>query len=502
MRLKNGAPCCPNAIVFTTSSTHGIRIGRTVSVMEKSSVDPKTSVLVKVFRERTGSSLSARENFEPARQNIPGSSGDIYSGLEVWKLSDVVFLDDSPSILGRVVAIDGTQVVVDCGYSDSTSDLAEGTSSSIKSSLKVFRLSDLETCIEGPDFLKQGSDICPPGGSSTSAALLTTVSHHVAGAVQHRPVCLVDPSPSSPLSSSSPFPFSGGRNFGSSVLDPIPESETGGQLLQGFRTLAVHATDSGPTLLLERVSDHAAFLVSSTHLTTSGVSGTSFVAVGNHDSKKKQSTVAEEAVCALESGLIPDKSLALSLGSLSNQFQTSSEGEGGVPGSTTAARSGRETERNRGGSRKGKGSSIAGKGSSRGKRPSRHVHFHHDKVAMDTDGVSTATGSNTAVPSSVAGCEFVALSADHPDLFFLRDCGGTIWPLLDGLGLRPSPPGGRNGTTGGPKRPVQGYWCVRLRQYAVQSEESVAVFVLGEPLISLRVCVCVCLWILYVRMYV
>ena len=49
VRLKNGPPCGPNAIVFTLSATGGPRVGRSVSVMEQSSIDPKTSVLVKVF---------------------------------------------------------------------------------------------------------------------------------------------------------------------------------------------------------------------------------------------------------------------------------------------------------------------------------------------------------------------------------------------------------------------------------------------------------------------
>ena len=479
VRLKNGPPCGPNSIVFTRSSTHGPQVGRSVSVMERSSIDPKTSVLVKVFRDRTGSSSSAQSNFELASQNLHGSA-NIYSGLEVWKLSDVVFLDDSPSILGRVIAVDGAQVVVDCSYSEASTDLGEGTSSAAKSSLKVFRLSDLEGCIEGPDFQSKGSNI-PPGEPSTSSTNPQppprAITHHVAGVVQHRPVCLVDP-----LSTSS-----SGRNIGSSIPEPMPQSQTG--QLRGFRTLAAHATDSGPNLLVERVSDQSAFLVCSAHLTMSGINGTSFVAVGNHDTKKKRSTVVEEAVNSVESGLASDGSLLQAVQNLSNRFQTGSEadvGESVVPKkaavTTTVKSSCKESHsgKTRGPSRKGKGvSSMAGKGSSRVKRSSstKHVHFQRDKVAVDTGPGSATVGPDSVPKSRVTSCEFVPLSANHPDLFFVRDAGGTIWPLLDGLGLAPTPP--ECGTTGRPKRPVRSYRCISVRQYAVQGEDRVAVFVLG-----------------------
>ena len=463
--------------MFTRSSTHGPQVGRSVSVMERSSIDPKTSVLVKVFRDRTGSSSSAQSNFELACQNLHGSA-NIYSGLEVWKLSDVVFLDDSPSILGRVIAVDGAQVVVDCSYSEAGTDLGEGTSSAAKSSLKVFRLSDLEGCIEGPDFQSRGSNIHagePSTSSTNPQPPPRAITHHVAGVVQHRPVCLVE-------SLSTTSSNATGRTIGSSNPEPIPQSQTG--QLRGFRSLAAHATDSGPNLLVERISDQAAFLVCSAHLTMSGINGTSFVAVGNHDTKKKRSTVVEETVNSVESGLAGDRSLVQTVQNLSNRFQTGSEGdvsESVVPKKAAAVKpSGKESHsgKTRGSSRKGKGvSSMAGKGSSRGKRSSstKHVHFQRDKVAVDT-GAGTV-GPDPAPKSCVTSCEFVPLSADHPDLFFVRDAGGTIWPLLDGLGLAPTPP--ECGTTGRPKRPVRSYRCVSVRQYAVQGEDRVAVFVLG-----------------------
>ena len=489
VRLKNGPPCGPNSIVFTTSSTHGPQVGRSVSVMERSSIDPKTSVLVKVFRDRTGSSSSTQSNLELTCQNFHGSTGNIYSGLEVWKLSDVVFLDDSPSILGRVIAVDGTQIVVDCSYSETGTDLGEGTSSATKSSLKVFRLSDLEGCIEGPDFGRRGSNIStgePSTSTSNPQPPAQAITHHVAGVVQHRPVCLVEPVSFHLPSSSS-----------SSTAEPIPQSQTG--QLRGFRSLATHASDSGPNLLVERVSDQAAFLVCSSHLTMSGINGTSFVAVGNHDTKKKRSTVSEESVNSIESGLTTDVSLTLAVQSLSNKFKTGSQvdvSDSTVAKKTTeaAVRKSKEVSsgKNKGtSSKKGKGvSSMAGKGaSSRGKRSSKHVTFQRDKVAMDTGpGSTTVCPGSVPKSSSLSSCEFVPLSPDHPDLFFVRDAGGTVWPMLEGLCLAPIPTPPGWGATARPKRPVQSYRCIGVRQYAVQGEDSVAIFVLGKLQISVKSC--------------
>ena len=502
--LKNGAPCGPNAIVFTSSPKYGPQVGRTTSVIESSAIDPKTSVLVKVYRDRLAS-LSSQSNFDWAtRQNFHGSSNDIYSGLEVWKLSDVVFLDDSPSILGRVVVVDGHQVVVDCSYTESQSDLGEGTSSSttaaMKSSLKVFRLNDLEPCLEGPDFLTapmQGSSLSDGPSASSSQPTPRVISRHVAGVVQHRPVCIIDSLSSHHLSISL-------QNLGSSVSEPIPRFQAAPSM-RGFRTLAAHCTDSGPVLLVERVSDHSSFLVSSAHLPMSGVIGTSFVAVGNHDSKQKRSTVVEESVISTESGLTCNRSVLRAVKSLSNQFKTGFDTRECGKAVTTKSEAatmaaGKTIGKNKAPSKKGKGvSSASRRGSnSRGKLSAKHTHLQHDKVAMDTDTVSM-TFSLNSVPKSVPSCEFIPLLADQPDLCFLRDASGTVWPLMDGLSLLPTPPGGPNGATSCQKRPLESYRCVCLRQYAVQGQDidSIAVFVLGK-------CLCLHMYIytyMYVRTY-
>lgn len=550
VRLKNGPPCGPKSVVFTTSATHGPKVGRTVSTMERSSIDAKTSVMVKVVRD---SANDGPPNFDPATLNFHGVTGVIYCGLEVWKLNDIVFLDDSPSILGRVVAVDGPQVVVDCSYSVNTSsDLADAASSRAgpsKSSLKVFRLGDLETCIEGPDFLSRGSENSSSGGPSSSSTAAAppaqsfhSTTRHVAGVVQHAPVCLVDPIASL---STATTRNSGSMETASSGGDHVLSIGPGP--LRGFRTLATMATDSGPNLLVERVSDGTSFLVCSSHLSVTGVGGTSFVAVGNHDIKKvKRSTISEEAVDSVECGLtsntkllreikylsktssipIPSKqsktgskygippgnnpaaTAAISPGEKTTPLTKSAENisepttkSSSTPSSSSSKRArlspaAKKTRSSSSGS--GKGKEVVSPFSSPGqsgrntRRSSRHVQFSQDTVAMDTDAVSMATGRDSGDESATTvggtSCEFIPLSLDHPDVFCLSNAAGTLLPLADGLSLVPNQQtngGPQGGTTGRPKRPLGSYRFVRMQQYSVPGEDIVAVFALGRQFVIL-----------------
>ena len=59
-----------------------------------------------------------------------------YDGLEVWSLPDVVFLDDSPAVLGRVVTVDQLQAIVDISCASSESGTM-GSTSGAQSTLKV-----------------------------------------------------------------------------------------------------------------------------------------------------------------------------------------------------------------------------------------------------------------------------------------------------------------------------------------------------------------------------
>ena len=442
MRLKNGPPCGPNAIVFTVSSTHGPQVGKTVSVMERSSVDPKTSVLVKVFRDSTDCSnpgLSSHDLYD---------SSDIFSRLEVWKLSDVIFLDDSPSILGRVVAIDKQQVVVDCGFSQSHRDLVE-ESSAAKSSLKVFRLGELEACLEGPDFhpiSTQGTSAGQAPSCEQTTHQPRVVSRHVAGTVQHCPVIILDPSP--PKS----------QPIGFNPSDSLPSSSR----LSGFKPLAIQATDLGPNLLVERVSDGAAFLVCSTHLMTGALNVTSFVALGYHDTKVKRCTISEERVDSIEGGLKLNPVLLQAATSLTKPKLN-------VPGKNAASKELTKTKRR---TRKGK-SAVTHR--TTGQDGTITKGLIADSSLTSHDGLATSKYS-----SSFLTCEFVTLTGGHHDLFCLCDTGGTIWPLLDGLSLKCSASGVGDLVSKRAGVPLQSYRCVKSRQYCVEGQGEVAIFVLGE----------------------
>ena len=471
MRLKNGPPCGPNAIVFTISPTHGPQVGKSVSVMEQSSIDPKTSVLVKVFNDFCNTSTNI---FDTARPDLY-KTGDIYSRLEVWKLNDVVFLDDSPSILGRVVAIDRQQAVVDCSYTEQA--LAE-ESNIAKSSLKVFKLAELEACIEGPDFqtpvtsssLKTGA---AQPSASTNPTFQRTVTRHVSGTVQHLPVCIIDPTPYPPT-----------QRFNSSHGEAIPASSN---TLSGLKPLAVHVSDSGPSILFERLSDRATFLACSTHLSTDSLNVSSFVALSQHESNKvKRCTIPEEAVNSIEAGLVVNPLLTQAARMLTSehgaqkvappQFSSKGGNIGRVSGKVV-------TGKRRLLSRKGKTAVLHPTASGKGKY-------------MYVQPTQDCTGSN-ANPDSIPRCDFIPISAGHPDLFFIHDISGSVWPLLDGLSLKCTPTGLASQPSGiiskRPSVPQQSYRCIISRQYAVQGQGDVAVLILGKypPLLScLRISSC------------
>ena len=284
MRLKNGPPCGPGALVLSCSKIHGPRVGKTVNIIEHSSLDPRTTILVKVLRQDLKSSKGTQLSSNlPSMHSVPQflDTSRLYEGLEVWKLSDVVFLDDSPAVLGRVVAIDNNQAVVDIAYSHKSGDASGSTA---QSSLKVFRLSELEPCgVDvplAPSASREGTSVSPPPTPHRG------VSRHVAGIIQHHPVCLVDPA-----SNHSPLFYDDSASL------------SGHTVLHGFKPLAVHPTNHGPLLLVERTCDGKAFLVSSSHQHSGLLQTSSFIAVSGHGQRLPCSTVEDEGCNALEAGL-------------------------------------------------------------------------------------------------------------------------------------------------------------------------------------------------------
>ncbi len=519
--MKNGPPCGPNTVVFTNSPLYGPRVGRTVDTLEHSSLDPKTSVLVKVLNDTNVMSLLYKPNGDGGSHLGAGGSAGLpkgssysfglnreYDGLEVWKLSDVVFLDDCPSILGRVVTIDMHQVIVDVSYSQhqglaaglgaSSSDGAAGVPA--KSSLKVFRVTELELCVDtcarggGGGGVAETGDLrtkstrgkktAPPIPSSSLASkqalLMSGITHHIAGIVQHKPVCLLDPCPDA-----MPPP--------SSLLDPedVPQSPR----IYGFKPLAVHVTDEGPQLLIERISDRKSFLLCSAHATSGVFMSTSFIAVGRGGGgvgdKASRCTVAEESVDAIESGLAVDQSLDVDLLFTSKRSHTGDPDPKDQTGTPDADNP------------------------SDPRRPIPQIGQKRRNEASSESARSSDADRSKNDPSTLVS----RLASSHPSfiscyssrVFFLQDTNGTVWPLANGLRLKPNPSskpqsgkgrrtggrprglggslGMRGGRRGGRRekrkqrvvvQPQQTYSSIVLRQHAIGKGNSVMVIVVGK----------------------
>ena len=223
------------------------------TVVEHSGQNLRSSLLVKVYKDTPPEGQSSSSAFSSLLQDIESSTH--FEKLDAWKLSDVVFLDDSPAVLGRVVTVDQHQAIVDVANEATTS----------KSSLKVFKTSELELCL----------NTVPP--SVATAPSDQSSSQHIAGVVQHTPLLLSTP-----------------------AVDLSEEASK--SVIQGFNPLAFHTTNSGPSLLLERAADGSAFLVCSGQASQGPFGTSSFVAVGL-GSKPVRSTVPEESVAAPEGGL-------------------------------------------------------------------------------------------------------------------------------------------------------------------------------------------------------
>ena len=377
VRLKNGPPCGPGALVLSCSKIHGPRVGKTVNIIEHSSLDPRTTILVKVLRQdlKSGKGAHLSANL-PSMHSVPQflDTSRLYEGLEVWKLSDVVFLDDSPAVLGRVVAIDNSQAIVDIAYSHKSGDASGSTA---QSSLKVFRLSELEPCgVDvplAPSTSLEGATISPPPTPHRG------VSRHVAGIIQHHPVCLVDPAPShTPL------------------FYDDSTSASGHTILHGFTPLAVHPTNHGPLLLVKRTCDGKTFLVSSSHHHSGLLQTSSFIAVSGHGQRLPCSTVEDEGCNALEAGLTRNDDLWSVLKPVDLLVQPA--------------------------------------------EPPQRRKIGAKKRKRKTEAPTPPSPSARAeVVISSRSASFVDLH--HPDVILLQDVHGIPAPILPGFSLRtPSPP--------------------------------------------------------------
>lgn len=291
-----------------------------MNIIEHSGLDPKTSILVKVFKD-SRPPVSKMEGVSASSGTSSGSFGSLltssldsealFEGLEVWSLSDVVFLDDSPAVLGRVVTVDQLQAIVDISHASSESGTM-GSTSTAQSTLKVFKLSEIEPCMDSrlssspskpPAMNASSSQKGAAGGNGRNTPTMeigegggegekddgkVVISQHIAGLVQHVPICLLSPSSS--------------KNH-TSVTLPDPDSgHTHSGCVHGHYPLAMRMTDNGPMILVKRLSDGRAFLACSGHSGFPSFSSSSFVSLSSREAKLGRCTIEEESVSALDGG--------------------------------------------------------------------------------------------------------------------------------------------------------------------------------------------------------
>ena len=490
-----------------------------MNIIEHGSLDPKTSVLVKVFKDdhRTSSDDGKKVSWMDIDSRLLPEldTNSNYNSLEVWKLSDVVFLDDSPAILGRVVTVDHPQAIVDISHSTSeTGTLA--SSSNAKSTLKVFKVSELELCPidygeSGPQSQPQSRHQQQPkrtnlaSTSSLSEAKNSQnrggVSHHVAGTVQHRPVCILAPELTS---------FSNGN----STLSPLQQQgSAAGSVIYGYSPLAVHTTDEGPTMLVERISDSSTFLVYSGHSSAGGgaLVSTSFVALNCKDSKPNLFTIEEESVPALEGGFRADPVVLNCSNSdqLCKNDSDSNDNQGRSVGTRSKVSVGSKVTKGKtkasGG---GKATSTpvksmeveAGDAARLPRRSNRKRKSSKMNITTTAVDDRKTAGSKLQAPESNADkpttlitpvtksfkkkdpSSLSSLSLVHPppmaklnsQPLLIWDVNGMVCPLLDGLNLRPVP-----GKASLPL-PTMSYRFVSSRQHAITKTQNVFVLALGK----------------------
>ena len=388
-----------------------------MNIIEHSGLDPKTSILVKVYNDISNFPIvDARGSKSKLPKDMEGET--YYSGLEVWSLSDVVFLDDSPAVLGRVVTVDQLQAIVDISCASSESGTMDSTSTA-QSTLKVFKLNDIEPCMDKcqPVSVSQKGEghvvskaTCDTSPSREERGV--TVSHHIAGVVQRRPACLLTPS-APPHPSSAPASYTQPHPLRDQQDTPTNPPCT---CIHGYWPLAVQFSDTGPIILAKRVSDGATFLVCSGHPGFPSFSSSSFVSLTSRDSKPGRSTIDQESVSAYDGGF--DR-----------------------PGPAGEAKAEEDT-----------GLNLDGEAGRKG-------------LISEED-----TGLKSQVHPSF-------LKLHKSDAILLVDSNGLLCPLSEGLRLRPSPLPSQRGRRVGPMQP---YKCIATRRHMAKKNSSSLLVVVGK----------------------
>ena len=211
-------------------------------------------------------------------------------------LPKVTLLEDSTPVLGKLVAIDSGQAVIDIS-SKEEAGLVPSSSSGTPSSLKIYRVSQLQVVSPAasppPSSLSQGASprrsMVGSQGARPSIRL-AACRQQAAGVVQKQPVCIINANQDA--NSESLFDVS------------APGANTSESLIAGFKPLTATFIDEKPLILVERLCDKKVFLLLSSKSSGTILQPSSFVAVGTGKSQPLKCTVEEESVFGKDAGFI------------------------------------------------------------------------------------------------------------------------------------------------------------------------------------------------------
>ena len=211
-------------------------------------------------------------------------------------LPKVTLLEDSTPVLGKLVAIDSGQAVIDISSKDEAG-LVPSSSSGTPSSLKIYRVSQLQVVSPAasppPSSLSQGASprrsMVGSQGARPSIRL-AACRQQAAGVVQKQPVCIINANQDA--NSESLFDVS------------APGANTSESLIAGFKPLTATFIDEKPLILVERLCDKKVFLLLSSKSSGTILQPSSFVAVGTGKSQPLKCTVEEESVFGKDAGFV------------------------------------------------------------------------------------------------------------------------------------------------------------------------------------------------------
>ena len=202
---------------------------------------PLSAVRVGFQRVDSGDTTTAARASLQSRSKV--LTGD---RTEIWDVSNVVFLESESKVLGKVVTVDGPHVIV----------RVTNVSSQSESSLRVFKVSELETVI-AESANTQGTSF---GGQASSSLIYR-------GCIQHEPKCIVN------------------------AERPTPPPSVKEEVLTGLRPVALATTEAGVNLLVQRTTDGKAFFLGS-------------VTDTDNDNSRVFTSVVEEGVVAESDGSV------------------------------------------------------------------------------------------------------------------------------------------------------------------------------------------------------